>query len=355
MTDAVGVRIGARDVGPGHACLVIPEIGVNHNGDPALAARMIDAIADAGAECVKFQTFSADEFVNSAEDTYTYISQGEDVTESMLAMFRRLELRRDEFDSLFSHARRRNLVPFSTPTDRAAVDLLDDLGVPVFKIGSDDLVYTPFLRYVASKGKPLVLSTGMADEEDIERALDSVRAEGNDRVILLHCVSEYPTPPSDANLRKIPAMQARFGVPVGFSDHTLGVTAALGAVALGACIVEKHFTLDRSLPGPDHRFSTTPAELARLIADIHELEDCLGSAELIPTPAERETATLSRRSIVVAADLPAGHVLTPTDLAFRRPGTGLLPYEVERVLGRVTRRSLASGTCLSLDALEDEG
>jgi sialic acid synthase SpsE len=271
----------------------------------------------------------------------------------MLMMFRRLELGRDDFISLFARARGRDLVPFSTPADGAAVDLLDELGVPVFKIGSDDLVYTPFLSYVASKGKPIILSAGMADDADIDRAVECIRAEGNDRVILLHCVSEYPTPASHANLRKIPALQARFGVPVGFSDHTLGLTAALAAVALGACIVEKHFTLDRSLPGPDHYFSATPDELTRLITSIRELEAALGSSDLVPTPLEAEMAALARRSIVVSRDVPAGQVLTMADLAFRRPGTGLMPYELDKVLGRATRERLSAGTRVSIDALRE--
>ena len=181
-----------HQVGPGHPCFIVAEIGVNHNGDPDTALTMIDAIADAGADSVKFQTFSAEEFCNGPEETYEYVSQGKVVKESMLAMFQRLELKREEFARLFDHARDRGLIPLSTPTDRGAVDLLECLDAGAFKIGSDDLVYTPFLEYVASKGRPMIVSTGMADAAEIGRAVEAIRAGGNDRILLLHCVSQYP-------------------------------------------------------------------------------------------------------------------------------------------------------------------
>ena len=191
------IVIDGHAIGDGHACFVIAEVGVNHNGDVDTALAMIDAIAAAGADCVKFQTFSAEEFVNNPDETYEYISQGEVVVESQLAMFKRLELKRSEFSLLFARAREKGLIPLSTPTDRPAVDLLEDLGTGAFKIGSDDLVHTPFLEYVASKGKPVIISTGMADGEDIERALDTILGAGNDQVCILHCVSLYPTPDAE--------------------------------------------------------------------------------------------------------------------------------------------------------------
>jgi len=346
------VDLSGRRVGLGEPCLLIAEIGVNHNGDPATALSMVDAIADAGVECVKFQTFRAAEFVNSTNETYTYESQGVTVTESMLEMFKRLELAHEAFSPLFARARARGLLPLSTPTDRDAVDLLDELDVPAFKIGSDDLVYTALLRYVARKGRPMVISAGMANEYEIEKAIDTINAEGNDQIILLHCVSEYPTPPTDANLRKIPALAERFGVPVGFSDHMLGITAALAAVALGACVIEKHMTLDRSMPGPDHHFSADPPELRELVARVHEVESCLGSADLVPTRAERDLAELCRRSIVAATDLEEGHVIDGSDLAYRRPGTGLLPTEADRLIGSTVRRSLRAGGLIGLDDVQ---
>lgn len=347
------VTIDGRRVGDGAPAFIVAEVGVNHNGDTDTALAMVDAIADAGADCVKFQTFSAEEFVSNPDDTYEYISQGKVVKESMLEMFRRLELKREEFRRLFDHARRRGLIAMSTPTDRDAVDLLEEIGVGAYKVGSDDLVYSPFLDYVASKGKPVIISAGMATAKDVERAVSTIRATGNDQVIVLHCVSEYPTPPGNVNLRKIGALRELVQGPVGFSDHSQGIVAAMGAVALGACFIEKHFTLDRNMPGPDHRFSADPDELTRLVAGIRELEMTLGHDDLVPTEAEIEMAKLARRSIVAAADLPEGHVLGEKDLAFQRPGTGLYPYHMDIVLGRRLGKSHTKGQQILLANLED--
>ncbi len=346
------VHIGDREIGPDHPCFIIAEVGVNHNGDPDIARRMIDEIAAAGADCVKFQTFSAEEFVNSPDETYEYVSQGKVVRESMLAMFKRLEIAREEFAWLFAHARAKGLIPLSTPTDRHAVDLLDALGAPAFKIGSDDLVYTPFLRYAAGKGKPLILSTGMADAADIERAVDLI-GETECRLILLHCVSLYPTPERQVNLRKISTLRALYDLPIGFSDHSQGVTACLGAVALGACVLEKHFTLDRNMAGPDHWFSADPEELGALVREVRRLEQNLGRGRLTPSPAEKEMAALCRRSIVAAVDIPAGKRIADEDLAFRRPGTGILPYRLAEVTGKRALVSIARGTLLRPGQLED--
>lgn len=355
MKDAVfskEIEIDGRKVGPGHPCFIIAEVGVNHNGDPATAIKMIEAAAEAGVDCVKFQTFSAEEFVNDPDDTYEYISQGETVKESMLAMFQRLELKREEFAKLFKRTRELGMIAFSTPTDRAAVDLLVELGTPAFKVGSDDLVYTPFLEYVAGKGLPMIISSGMAQLEDVERAVTAIGAAGLDQLILLHCVSLYPTPEDEIHLRKISALQAMYDLPIGFSDHSFGVTAALGAVALGACVIEKHFTLDRNMPGPDHRFSADPEELTRLVKEVRTLEKALGSPRLKLSAAEQEMADLCHRSIAAATDLPPGHVIAESDLIYQRPGTGLMPYETQRIVGRKTTRAIPAGTLLGLDMLD---
>jgi N,N'-diacetyllegionaminate synthase len=346
------VKIEDRVIGAGQPCFLIAEIGINHNGDETLAHHMIDAIADAGASCVKFQTFSAEEFMNGPDQQFEYTSQGKVVRESMLAMFKRHELAAPTFGRLFAHARERKLVPLSTPTDTAAVELLDEIGIGAFKVGSDDLVYTPFLDYVARKGKPVILSTGMADASDIERAVATIRSAGNEQIVILHCVSVYPTPDDDVNLRRIGTLQAQFPCPIGFSDHSAGITAALGATALGACVIEKHFTMDRNLPGPDHHFSSDPAELASLVREVRRLEAQFGSPRLRPARGEPEMAAVARRSIVSVRDLPAGHVIGYADLGYRRPGTGLMPYERSRVLGRRARHAIAANTVLSLNMVE---
>jgi N,N'-diacetyllegionaminate synthase len=336
----------------GQRCRVVAEIGLNHNGDPDIAHKMIDAIADAGCDCVKFQTFSAEEFCNDADEIYEYTSQGRVVRESMLKMFKRFELKREEFAKLFEHANQRGLVPLSTPTDRAAVDLLDDLDVEAFKVGSDDLVYTPFLAYVARKGKPVIISTGMAEIGDVDRAVRTIEAEGNQDIVILHCISLYPTPDDEVHLRRIPALKALYAdKTIGFSDHTWGITAALGAVALGALVIEKHFTLANDMPGPDHRFSANPQQLTYLVREVRKLEKALGSARFALSAAEQEMAALCHRSIYAARALQAGHVLEEGDFVFRRPGTGLMPYHVGALVGRRLRQPLAQGEALRLDLL----
>ncbi len=353
MNEMMAVTIDNRAVGIGHPCFIIAEVGVNHNGNPDIAKSMVDAIADAGADCVKFQTFSAEEFVNSPNEMYEYHSQGKKVKESMLEMFRRLELRRDEFAGLFEHARERGVIPLSTPTDRHAVDLLDDLGAGAFKVGSDDLVYTPFLQYIAKKSKPMIISTGMANATDIDRALNTILETGNEQIIILHCVSLYPTPENEANLRKISTLHSMYDFPIGFSDHSAGITAALGAVTLGACVLEKHFTLDRNMPGPDHWFSADPDELTSLVREVRQLESNLGHGRMWPSKAEQEMTAVCRRSVVTAKDLSKGQIITEADLAYKRPGTGLLPYEVDKILGKRTRCFLPTGIQIEYYHLED--
>jgi len=349
------VFINGCAIGPEHPCFVIAEVGVNHNGSVDTALTMVDAIAKAGADCVKFQTFSADEFVNNPAETFEYVSQGKIVVESQLAMFKRLELKRTEFSRLFTRAQERGLIPLSTPMDRPAVDLLDELGVGAFKIGSDDLVHTPFLEYVASKGKPVIISTGMADLEDIERAVNTITSAGNNQVCILHCVSLYPTPDAAVNLRKIPALMERFPIPVGFSDHSDGITAALGATALGAAVVEKHFTLDHDMPGPDHRFSADPQELEDLVSGIRRLERTFGDPTIVPAKGEMEMRRIARRSITAAHDLPVGHVITENDLIYQRPGTGLMPYEADKVIDREVRVAIAEKELINLQHLQKKG
>lgn len=347
------IEIESRRIGPEEPVFIIAEVGVNHNGDPEMARQMIDMIADAGADCVKFQTFTAEDFCNSSDEVYTYKSQGKEVEESMLGMFKRLELKYEEFNDLFSYARKRGLIPLSTPTDYRAVAFLDEIGSPAFKVGSDDLVYTPFLEHVARKGKPMIISTGMAEMADVERAVATIQGAGNDQIVILHCVSLYPAPEDQVNLRKITTLRMIFDKAIiGFSDHSEGITACLGAVALGANVLEKHFTLDRNLPGPDHWFSADPAELNALVHEVRRLERSLGSGSFKPSREEIEMAHLCRRSIVAARDIKSGNILCTEDIAFKRPGTGLMPYELPKVIGNKARHDLPNGTTIYWHDLE---
>jgi len=346
------ITIDGRNVGSGFPVFIIAEVGVNHNGDLATAHKMVDAIADAGCDCVKFQTFSADEFCNNPDDVYEYISQGKVVRESMLEMFRRLELKREEFAELFDHAHDRNLIAMSTPTDKAAVDLLETLGVGAYKVGSDDLVYTPFLDYVAAQGKPVIISTGMAELEDVERAVKAI--EGKAQAVILHCISQYPTPEKEVHLRRIETLKAKFPqCVIGFSDHSWGITSALGAVALGASVLEKHFTLDNDMAGPDHRFSANPQQLTDLVSEVRKLEAALGDGDFKLSPHDIEMADLCHRSIYVIQDLPAGHVLCEDDFAYQRPGTGLMPYQTVDLVGRSLRDDVLKGAAMRLDMVKE--
>jgi len=346
------VKIADHQIGDGQKSLIVAEIGINHNGEEELAHKMVDAIADGGADCVKFQTFTAADFMNGADQRFEYLSQGKLVTESMLAMFQRHELAAEAFFKLYDHACERGLVPLSTPTDPQAVDLLDKIGFPAFKIGSDDIVHTPFLKYVARKNKPMIISTGMADKADVSRAANVISDTGNEDLIILHCVSLYPTPDENVNLSRIMSLKNDFPHPIGFSDHSDGITAAIGATMIGACLIEKHFTLDRNLPGPDHHFSSDPSEFANLVKEVRRLETQIGGSARDPVIAEKDMAAIARRSIVINRDVPADHVLSDEDLSYRRPGTGLMPYERDNVIGRRTRQPIVKGTLLSFSMLD---
>jgi N-acetylneuraminate synthase/N,N'-diacetyllegionaminate synthase len=346
------IMIGDRQVGGNQPCFIIAEIGINHNGNLKTAIEMIEVAAAAGVDCVKFQAFKAENFCSGTDDEFEYRSQGETVRESMLELFSRHEFNADQFRQLFAHARALGVIPMATPCDYGSVDLLDDLDAPAFKIGSDDLVYPDLLAYVAKKQKPLIISAGMADEVEIDRAVETIRSTGNEQIVILHCVSVYPTPADQLNLNKITTLTEKYDFPIGFSDHSAGITAALGARALGASVLEKHFTLDCTMPGPDHWFSSDPQELRDLVKQVRLLEDGLGSGALAPSAGEIEMRLLARRSIVAAHELAENHLITDEDLDFLRPGTGLMPYESASVIGRKTRNIIPAGTRLHPDMLE---
>jgi N,N'-diacetyllegionaminate synthase len=345
----MNVRIGPRRVGPGEPVFVIAEAGVNHNGDLELARRLVDAAADAGADAVKFQTFRAEAVAAADAPKAAYQLETTGGEESQLEMLRALELGEDAHAELKRAAEERGLVFLSTPFDAASVALLDGLKVDAFKVSSADLTNAPLLEEIASRGRPVLLSTGMADLEEIAAALAVL---GDVGTILLHCVSSYPAPPEEANLRALRNMAERFGVPVGYSDHTVGYEVALAAVALGACALEKHVTLDRALPGPDHRASLEPGELAELVRSVRTVETSLGDGVKRPTESELANRSLARRSLHAAADLAPGTVLAGDMLVALRPGSGIPPGRLAEVIGRRLARPLAAGEQLGWDALE---
>jgi N,N'-diacetyllegionaminate synthase len=344
------VVIGARVIGNG-SVFVIAEAGVNHNGDPALAHQLIDAAADAGADCVKFQTFDPDMLASAAAPTADYqreTAAGHD----QRAMLRALALPTDAWAGLRDHARERGIVFLSSPFDEASADLLDALDVPAFKVPSGELTNLPFLARLARRGRPLLMSTGMADMVEVAAAMDAIAAAGDPPVALFHCVSAYPAPPADANLRAIETLRRAFAVPVGWSDHTPGIELALASVAAGALLVEKHLTLDRTMPGPDHQASLEPGELRAMVDGIRMMSAAMGDGVKRPVAAELPIAAVARKSLHWRVDLAAGAVIVEEDLVAMRPGTGMAPGRTGDVVGRRAVRTVVAGTAVLPGDLE---
>jgi N-acetylneuraminate synthase/N,N'-diacetyllegionaminate synthase len=346
------VRIGGRAIGPGARCFVIAEAGVNHNGDVDAARRLVDAAADAGADAVKFQTFRAEGVAAARAPKAVYQLETTAAAESQLEMLRRLELDEAAFAELKARAEGRGLVFLSTPFDEESVELLERLDVAAYKIASPDVANLLLLASVGRRRRPVLLSTGTADLAEVAAALETLTAAGAAGVVLLHCVSAYPTPFDQANLLAITTLAERFPVPVGYSDHTEGDEAALAAVALGACVLEKHLTLDRTLPGPDQRTSLEPEELARLVLRVRRVEAALGDGVKRPVEAERANLATVRRSLAAAEDLAAGTVLGESMLTALRPGTGIPPARIGDVVGRTLRRDVRRGELLAAGDLE---
>ncbi len=328
--------------------LLVAEIGINHNGDMALAETMIRAAATAGADAVKFQNYRTEDFLSDHALTYTYTNGGREITESQFAMFKRCELSRADLTRLKQCCDACGVFFFSTPTSNEGVDDLREVGTSWLKNGSDYLGHLPLIRHMARSGIPTILSTGMATESEVAEAVEAFRGAGGRDLVLLACTSAYPTPPDCVNLRRITTLAERFGCLAGFSDHTAGWEAAVAAVCLGARVVEKHFTTDRDLPGPDQWFSSDPAEFAELVRRVRVAEQMLGRGELAPSSAEQRSRKEFRLSCVAARDLPTGSVLTAADIVFRRPATGLPPSQSDRLIGRSTVAAIRRGEILQL-------
>ncbi len=334
------VTIGDRAVGAGAPTYIIAEAGSNHDRNLDQAKRLIDVAAEAGADAVKFQTFAADRIVAETATRAKYLEGILPAGKTMSELFRELELPREWHAELFEHATSAGLDFISTPFDFEAIDLLDDLGVKAFKVATYELWHLPLIREVASRGKPIICSTGMANMADVQSAVDTVAATGNEQLVLLHCVVNYPPPFADLNLRAIETMRTAFGVPVGYSDHSPGMTAPIVATALGAAVIEKHFTISRDLPGPDHRFALEPDELKAMVQAIHDAQAALGTGIKRMAPAEADLYVTARRSLFASRDIPAGTMLVEGDIAVLRPGTGLEVRDLAKVVGRTARRPI---------------
>ncbi|MFN2628966.1 MAG: N-acetylneuraminate synthase [Gaiellaceae bacterium] len=346
------MTIGGRAVGDGLPCFVMAEVGVNHNGSPALARRLIDAAAGAGADAVKFQAFHAESVAAPGAAKAAYQSKATGWTGSQVEMLRELELGRDTLAELKARCEEHGVVFVASAFDVESVDELDGLDVPAFKLGSGEITNLALLAEIGRRGRPVILSTGMSDLAEVERAVAAVREAGAEDVIILHCTTAYPAVPDEANLRAISTLRERLGIPIGYSDHTHGDEVALAAVALGACVLEKHLTLDRTLPGPDHRASCEPGELADLIVRLRRVEAALGDGVKRPTATERANAAVIRRSLAAKDDLAAGSALTHAMLTALRPGTGISPSRIDEVVGRRLRRDVARNELLDPVDLE---
>ena len=343
MPDDRRITIGSRTVGAGQPCFIIAEAGINHNGDVRLASDLVDAAAEAGADAIKFQTHFPEHEMLRGGATAAYVG------ESLFDLLTRTALSRDDHHTLRDRARAKGILFLSTPFSREAADFLETLGVPAFKTGSGELTHLPMQQHIARKGKPMIISTGMSTPEEIDRTVQTVRAEGAE-FALMHCTSTYPTPFAHVQLGFLGRLQQTYGVPVGLSDHTLGSYIAFAAAASGANLFEKHFTMSRSLPGPDQQGSMEPAELADIVRGIRAVEQAGGAIKAIQ-PGEQEVRDMAHHSVVSIRDIAAGATIGAADVWAKRPGTGIPAAELDQVIGRVAKRRIDKDRLIAWDDL----
>ena len=330
--------------------LIIAEAGVNHNGDIKLAKKLIDVAVNAGADFVKFQTFNADRLATHAAKKAEYQAQTTDRNETQHEMLRRLELTPAMHHELIAHCKMRKIGFFSTGFDIESVDFLASLGQNLFKIPSGEITNLPYLRHIGRLGKPIILSTGMSNMPEIESAIKALEQAGTPRskITVLHCTTEYPTPMRDVNLRAMKSIQTELGVAIGYSDHTLGIEVAVAAVAMGATVIEKHFTLDRNLSGPDHKASLEPAELKAMVSAIRNIEIALGDDVKQITPSEAKNILVARKSLVASKDIQIGERYSAENLTAKRPGTGISPMRWDEIIGLTANRNYAPDELIQL-------
>ena len=330
--------------------LVIAEAGVNHNGSLVTAKQLVDVASEGGADIVKFQTFSADRLVTMSANKAEYQNQTTDSSESQYAMLKKLELSLEMHEDIIAYCKQSNIEFLSAGFDSQSIDMLVELGLEQFKVPSGEITNLPYLRHIGKLGKPLILSTGMANLGEIEDALEVLETSGTSRgeITVLHCNTEYPTPMEDVNLRAMLAIRDAFGVDVGYSDHTLGIEVSIAAVAMGATAIEKHFTLDRTLPGPDHKASLEPEELKAMVKAIRNIEKAMGDGIKRPSPSEEKNKAIVRKSLVAATAIRTGERLSSANVAVKRPGTGISPMCWDDILGRTATRNFALDELIEL-------
>lgn len=347
------VQIGNYKIGPGNSCFIIAEAGVNHNGDVKLAHQLIDAAIKSGANAVKFQSFITEALVTSKTPKAEYQIKTTGGNSGQYKMLKSLEMSADDHAKLKDHCDQAGTLYLCTPYDNISVDMLDKIDISAFKVASTDTTNVPLLRYIASKGRPVILSTGFSSLGQVECAVESLNESGlKGKTILLQCTAEYPAPIDEINLRAIVTMQQAFGCPVGFSDHTEGTDAGPWSVAIGSCVVEKHFTLDRNMAGPDHRASLEPDEFSDLVRKIRQIERSLGDGIKRIMPSELKNKAVMQKSLVAVKAIKAGETITPDSLTCKRPGTGLSPAFYDQVVGKKADRDIEENEILTLSSIE---
>lgn len=315
---------------------IIAEAGVNHNGSLDVAKALVDAAAQAGADAVKFQTFKASNLVSKSAQKADYQKKTTGTVETQHAMLERLELNERAHQSIIEHCKNKNILFLSTPFDAESIDMLQSLGMPIYKIPSGEITNLPYLRHVGQFGKEVILSTGMSNLDEIGNALDVLEREGTPRssITVLHATTEYPCPIEEVNLNAMLTIHKAFGVRVGYSDHTPGIEVPIAAVALGACVIEKHFTLDRSMDGPDHKASLEPDELNAMVKAIRNIEEALGDGIKRPMTSEVKNKLVVRKSLVASREIKAGEFFSAENIGTKRPGTGISPMRWDEVIGK---------------------
>ncbi len=339
MKNKAKIKICNNLIGEGHPCFIIAEAGVNHNSDIKLAKKLIDVAKDTKADAIKFQTFKTENLVTQTAKVTEYQRKNIGKQQTQFQMLKKLELSNNDFYRLNKYAQRKRILFLSTPYDKESVDFLISIGVPAFKISSADITNHPLLLYVAEKNLPVILSTGMSTLEEVKEAVNVIKPI-NKKLILLHCTFDYPAKIGEINLRAMQTLRRIFQFPVGYSDHSLGIEVSIAAVALGACVIEKHFTLDKNLPGPDHKASLEPDRLKRMVKLIRNVEKALGNPIKQPAKSEIANRKTSRRSLVTTKDIPKDTIITKEMVGIKRPGTGIQPKYYNTVIGLRAKRDI---------------
>ena len=333
-----------------HNVLIIGEAGVNHNGDLNIARKLIDVAVEAGVDMVKFQTFITEEGITGNAEKARYQLSATDKKETQFEMLKKLELDREAHEELIRHCNHKGIRFLSTAFDHPSIDLLNELNIPLYKVPSGEITNLPYLRHIGRMGKPVILSTGMATLKEVEDAINVLRESGTPKgeITVLHCNTSYPTPMEDVNLKGMLTIRDELEVKVGYSDHTLGIEIPIASVAMGASVIEKHFTLDRGMEGPDHKASLDPCELKAMVNAIRNIENALGDGVKRPSSSEMENKSVARKSIVAARDILEGEIFTKEDLVVKRPGTGISPMKWDEIIGTIAQRDFSKDEAIEV-------